>query len=139
MDSIWRTPIIRNVVIALLLLPAIGMAADFELFWDANCNSDPALEGYYINYREEGSVIAAPNEATAIYIALTDGGFDPSDPSYLFSGLTDDMLYCFAVSASYENEDSRMSNEVCGINGQYAQSQVNAENSSGGCFVGALK
>jgi hypothetical protein len=78
MNSIWRSPIIRNGVAALLFLPSVGMAADFELFWDPNCNADPTLEGYNINYKENGSVLAAPDKATTIYVDLTDNGFDPS-------------------------------------------------------------
>jgi hypothetical protein len=141
MDSIWKSPIIRNVLVALFFLPSLGMAADFELFWDPNCNADPTLEGYSIHYRENGSVIAAPEEATTIYVALIDIGFDPSQPSCLVSGLMDDTLYCFTVSASYEDEDSVMSNGICGMNGGYAPSPASAPtvSSSGGCFIKVLE
>jgi hypothetical protein len=131
--------------IALLLIPAVGMAADFELFWDPNCNSDPTLEGYYIYYIEEESVVFNPSDATEIYVPLSQNGFDPEAPSYLISGLIDDVKYCFTVSAWYGDEESVMSNEICGINGAYipspdgGSSDGTTSNLSGGCFIGALK
>jgi hypothetical protein len=141
MISVWRFPAIRNVVIGLLFLPAIGIAADFELSWDSNCNKEPSLEGYFINFRENGSVVSAPDDATAIYIGLNDNGFDASEPSYQISGLRDDMLYCFTVSASYQDVDSSMSNEICGVNGVYRLNpgDESVYNSSSGCFFSLLK
>ena len=119
MKRIWRTLVLCLLVSSLVILPAIGMAADFELFWDPNCNTDADLEGYYIYYKEDASVIADPNGAIDIYVALTDIDFDPDNPSYLIADLLDDVRYCFAVTAWYGDEESDMSNEVCGINGAY--------------------
>jgi hypothetical protein len=96
------------------------MAADFELFWDPNCNADTDLEGYYVYYKEDASVIDDPSGAIDLYVALTDIDFDPDNPSYLIADLLDDVRYCFAVTAWYGDEESGMSNEVCGINGTYA-------------------
>jgi hypothetical protein len=152
MDSIWRLPIIRNVVIALLLMPTVGLAADFELFWDPNCNQDPTLEGYYIYYKEDASVIVDPGGAVEVYVDLSDSVFDPDEPGFTIADLLDDTRYCFAVAAWYGDEESEMSNEVCGINGAYYWDPANSpvdpgdsstensstSNSSGGCFIGTL-
>ena len=147
MVSIWRLPIIRNVVIALLFIPAVGLAADFELFWDSNCNQDPALEGYYIYYKEDASVVDDPGDAVEVYIDMADNVFDPDDPGYLIADLLDDVRYCFAVTAWYGNEESGMSNEICGINGVYAPNPGSSptndnssiSDSSGGCFIRSLQ
>jgi hypothetical protein len=120
MKRIWRTLVLCFYVSSLVILPAIGMAADFELFWDPNCNADADLEGYYIYYKEDASVVDDPSGAIDLYVALTDIDFDPDNPSYLIAGLLDDVRYCFAVTAWYGDEESDMSNEVCGINGTYA-------------------
>jgi hypothetical protein len=126
---------------ALFLIPAVGLAADFELLWDPNCNEDDDLEGYYIHYIEEDSVIIHPNDSTEIYVPLLENGFDPDAPRYLVSGLIDDVIYCFAVSAWYGDEESGMSNEICGVNGAYyPNSSSSASNDSGSaCFISALK
>jgi hypothetical protein len=141
------------------------MAADFELFWDPNCNEDADLEGYFIYYKQDASVVADPDGAIDLYVALTDIDFDPDNPSLLIADLLDDERYCFAVTAWYGDEESGMSNEVCGINGVYdpgqginpdpdsddpdadptpglnpdAGSSSSGSSSSGGCFVGSLK
>lgn len=147
MVSIWRLPIIRNVIIALLFIPAVGLAADFELFWDSNCNQDPSLEGYYIYYKENASVVDDPNGAVEIYIDVSDNTFDVDEPGYMIADLMDDVRYCFSVTAWYGDEESGMSNEVCGINGVYAPSPGSSPStdnstttsSGGGCFIGSLK
>jgi hypothetical protein len=145
MASVWRSLIVGNLAIVLLLLPVVGLAADFELFWDPNCNADNDLVGYYIYYIEEESVVFNLSDATEIYVPLSENGFDPDTPGYLVSGLVDDVTYCFAVSAWYGDEESRMSNEICGINGAYIPSPDGGssdgltDNLSGGCFIGALK
>lgn len=141
MVSIWRSPIIRNVVIALILIPAVGMAADFGLLWDPNCNEDADLTGYVIYYVEEKSVVLNPGDASEIYVPLTQNGFSPDDPRYLVSGLIDDMPYCFAVSAWYGNAESSMSNEICGMNGVPIPHPDggSTQNSNSGCFIDALK
>ncbi|MGD9187516.1 MAG: hypothetical protein PVI89_04870 [Desulfobacteraceae bacterium] len=102
------------------MFPAGGMAADFELFWDANCNEDPTLEGYYIYYLENASVVDNPNEATKIYLPVSDDGFDRIQPSHQISNLLDDVRYCFAITAWYGDEESDVSNEICGINGTHS-------------------
>jgi hypothetical protein len=150
MTSRSRLAFIRNVVIALLLVsPAVGMAADFELFWDSNCNDDTDLQGYSIYYLEDDSVIVNLNDASEIIVPTSENGFDPGSPGYSISGLTDDVTYCFVVSANYRDGQSAMSNEICGVNGVYASSANSnpaggsniglTHNSSGGCFIGLLK
>lgn len=119
MAQIFRTLAVLLVVPVLLLVPTVGMAADFELFWDPNCNADTDLEGYYIYYKEDASVVDDPSGAVEQYVTLSDVGFDPDNPSYQILGLLDDVRYCFAVSAWYGDEESGLSNEVCGINGTY--------------------
>jgi hypothetical protein len=119
MIRIWRNLALCLLVSAAVIMPAFGMAADFELFWDPNCNADTDLKGYYIYYKEDGSVVDDPGGAIEQYVALTDFGFDPDNPSFLIPGLLDDVLYCFAVAAWYGDGESGMSNEVCGVNGTY--------------------
>jgi hypothetical protein len=120
MKRILRTLVLYLLASSLVMLPATGMAADFELFWDPNCNIDADLEGYNIYYKQNASVVDDPSGAMDYYVALTDIDFDPDNPSYLLSDLLDDVRYCFAVTAWYGDEESGMSNEVCGINGTYA-------------------
>jgi hypothetical protein len=96
------------------------MAADFELFWDSNCDADADLEGYFIYYIQDASVVDDPGGAIDLYVDLTDIDFDPDNPSLLIADLLDDERYCFAVTAWYGDEESGMSNEVCGVNGAYA-------------------
>jgi hypothetical protein len=141
------------------------MAADFELFWDPNCNVDTDLEGYYVYYKHDASVVADPSGAIDHYVALTYIDFDPDNPSFLILDLDDDERYCFAVTAWYGDEESGMSNEVCGINGVYDPGQgINPDpdpddpsadptprlnpdggdsssgsSSSGGCFIGSIR
>jgi hypothetical protein len=117
--------ILKNLTVCLLvsafvILPSIGTAADFELFWDPNCNADADLEGYFIYYKQDASVVADPGRAIDLYVALTDIDFDKDNPSLLIADLLDDVRYCFAVTAWYGDKESGMSNEVCGINGAYA-------------------
>jgi hypothetical protein len=117
----------RILVAAFILLPIPSIAADFELYWDPNCNDDPDLEGYYIyyEYHEPGVGIYGGSDnvdlshVVDVYIPLSEYGFDPENPSCRIEGLLDDVRYCFTVTAWYGNEESGMSNEVCGINGTY--------------------
>ena len=161
MTRIRRSMIIQVFVAVLFLLPAVGMAADFELFWDPNCNDDPALEGYYIYYKQDASVVDDPSGAIDVYVPLSYIGFDPDEPSHQISDLLDDVRYCFAVTAWYGDEESDMSNEVCGMNGAYEQEPdpvpdpdpdqtpapgidpgtdgSSGDGSSGGCFIGVLR
>jgi hypothetical protein len=120
MKQILRTLVLCLWASSLVLLPAIGMTANFELSWDPNCNADADLEGYYIYYKKDASVVDDPSGAIDYYAALSDIDFDPDNPSYLIADLVDGVRYCFAVTAWYGDEESGMSNEVCGINGTYA-------------------
>jgi hypothetical protein len=117
MSKIRKLMALQIVVSVLFIHPMVGMAADFELFWDPSCNTDTDLEGYYIHYNAEVSVVDAPTDTTKIYIPLSHSGFDPSEPRYQISGLLDDVRYCFAVTALYGDKESDLSNEVCGTKG----------------------
>ncbi|MGD9189040.1 MAG: hypothetical protein PVI89_12545 [Desulfobacteraceae bacterium] len=99
------------------------MAADFELFWDHNCDADATLEGYYIYYNKDASVVGNSSGATKVYVSASANGFDRTAPSYQISNLLDDVRYCFAVTAWYGDEESDLSNEVCGAKSDaYSQS-----------------
>jgi hypothetical protein len=91
------------------------MAADFELFWDPNCNADASLEGYYIYYIENASVADNQSTATKIYVSVSGDGFDRTEPSHQITNLADNVHYCFAVSALYGDKESDISNEICSI------------------------
>jgi hypothetical protein len=113
-EKIWRSIGIKIVCLGIMLGPAVSMAADFELFWDPNCEKDAALDGYYIYYNENASVVGNLNEATEIYVSVTNNGFDRAKPSYQISNLKNNVRYCFAVTAWYGDEESAPSNEICG-------------------------
>jgi hypothetical protein len=116
MKRIWKKLASYFMIAAVTIIPSMGMAADFELNWDPNCNADTTLEGYFVYYKQEASVYDDPGGAIDLYIDLTDVDFDPDNPSLLIPDLLDDVRYCFAVTAWYGDEESNMSNEVCAIN-----------------------
>jgi hypothetical protein len=140
---------ITSLMIIMLIVATSGFAAEFSLAWDPNCNEDPTLIGYTIYYNTGTSVLADPNDANMVYIALNDPAFDPDHPSYQFTNLQDGVEYFFTVSAVYEDGESDMSNE---ISGQYGISDPNPSggsnlsptqssstgSSSGGCFISSL-
>ena len=70
-------------------------AAEVTLAWDASCNEYPDLIGYNIYFKAESSVATDPDGAELIYIALTDSGFDPDQPTYTVTGLSDNVRYYF--------------------------------------------
>jgi hypothetical protein len=135
--------------LALLLAwqPMAGHAADFFLKWHANDESD--LQGYYLYYQEGASIAAAPAGAARIDIALDAPGFDADNPSHTLTGLKEDTLYYFAVSAYNAVGESGLSDEVSlikhagedpddGATGAGTTGQSSGSGSSGGCFIGAM-
>jgi hypothetical protein len=138
----------------LLVFATGGMAAEFSLAWDPNCNEAPTLIGYNLYYRSGASVTADPDSANFIYIALDDPDFDPDQPGFTVSGLEEDVEYYFTVSAVYEVEESSMSNEISSIrsssdtppdssppsNGSLSPTPAgsSAGGSSSGCFINSL-
>ncbi|MGD8845450.1 MAG: hypothetical protein PVI54_08070 [Desulfobacteraceae bacterium] len=116
MKTIWKLLSIWMLVSSPVLLPVVGIAEDFELFWNPNCDSNASLEGYYIYYIENASVADNLSAATQIYVPVSEDGFDRTEPSHKISNLLSDVRYCFAVSAWYGDQESGISNEVCGIN-----------------------
>ena len=140
----------RHYLFALLLTcwPMTGHAADFSLNWHPNSESD--LLGYYLYYQEGVSVVADPAGAVKITIALNAPGFDVSNPGYTLTGLKDDTLYYFAVSAYNAAGESGLSDEVSlskhaaadpdgGASGAGSESDSSNSGSSGGCFIGVME
>jgi hypothetical protein len=143
------------VSIAIMLIFATsGAAAEFSLAWDPNCNEDPTLIGYNIYYSAGESVMADPDSADFIYIALNDPDFNPDQPGFTVTGLEDDVEYFFAVSAVYEDGESDLSNEISNIrnssdtppdstppsdvNLSPTPTSASGTGSSGGCFISSL-
>jgi hypothetical protein len=135
--------------LALLLAcwPMAGHAADFLLKWHANNESD--LQGYYLYYQEGVSVTAEPAGALKINIALDAPGFDADNPGHTLTGLKEDTLYYFAVSAYNAAGESGLSEEVSlskhtgedsddGTSGAGSSGNPSDSGSSGGCFIGAM-
>ena len=140
---------VRHYLFALLLTcwPTAGHAADFSLNWHPNSESD--LLGYYLYYQEGVSVAADPAGAVKIAIALNAPGFDVGNPGYTITGLKDDTLYYFAVSAYNAAGESGLSDEVSlskhaagdpdgGASGAGSTDDASGSGSSGGCFIGAM-
>ena len=135
----------------MLVFAAGGMAAEFSLAWDPNCNEDPTLIGYNIYYKAGASVTADPDSADLVYIALDDPDFNPDQPGCMVSDLQEDVEYYFAVSAVYEDGESDLSNEISGTrsssdshqnssppNSGLTPTGSSGSGSSGGCFINSL-
>ena len=90
-------------LICLLIITATPCAAEVELAWDPNSESD--LEGYKLYYGT-----SSKNYGVIIDVGLTA---TPSSPSYTLTGLSEGETYYFAVTA-YDTSDneSDYSNEV---------------------------
>jgi hypothetical protein len=142
---------IRTVAIELILVmvifafASVSQAAEVTLAWDPHDNTHTNLTGYNLYYKAGSSVQADPNGATLIYIALTDPGFDPENPSYTVTDLLDDTQYFFTVTAMVEDDESGMSNEVSTTNGTSSlgptpTTGTPSAGSSGddGCFITSL-
>ena len=97
-------------VLMLAFRPISGDAADFLLKWNPNNEND--LLGYYVYYLEGASVASDLAGATKVTIALDTSGFDADYPSYTLTGLKDDTLYSFAVSAYNAAGESLLSSQV---------------------------
>ncbi len=99
----------------LYLLVGRAVAADVELAWDANTESD--LAGYYVYYKTGSS--GAPYDGTGvnegdspIQVPLGDLT-DQDNPNYTITGLSDTETYFFVVTAyNTEGHESAYSNEV---------------------------
>lgn len=135
-------------LLILLMWATSSLAGQLTLAWDPNCNADTNLIGYNLYYKAGSSVAADPDGANLIYIPLTDPDFDPDQPSYQVTGLTDSERYYFIVTAMYNDDESGMSNEVSAIIGAGGgqNSSINASSdgtsagsSNGGCFIDSLR
>lgn len=123
-------------------------AGQLILAWDP-CDSDSTdLIGYNLYYKAGSSAAADPDDADLVYIPLTDPDFDPDNPTYQVTGLSDSVRYYFAVTAMYNDDESGMSNEVSAILGtgggqnsiiDTGTDEPSAGSSSGGCFFDSLK
>jgi hypothetical protein len=136
-------------VLTLLLFTAstaASQAADFNLAWDPPVENDANLIGYHVYYKAGSSILTDPSGSIMIYVPLSEEGFDPSSPSFLVTDLLDDTTYYFTVSAVYDEDESAMSNQVEGINGnstptsaiETSTSGSSAGSGGGGCFIKTL-
>jgi hypothetical protein len=135
-------------LLAFLVWTTSSWAGQITLAWDPNESDGTNLIGYNLYYRAGFSAAADPYEANLIYIPLTDPDFDPNNPSYQVTGLSDSDRYYFVVSAMYDNDESGMSNEVSATTSTGAgqnssindgESNTSAGSSSGGCFIDSLR
>lgn len=129
-------------LLMMVCYPFTGFAADFLLEWDPNSESD--LQGYYVYYQEASSVAADPASATKVQIPLDAQGFDKNSPNRTLSGLKDDTLYFFAVSAYNAAGESHLSDEVSLSKNSSGSGSSNTgssgdSGSSGGCFISAVQ
>ena len=151
---------ISNCLIGCVLIVLVWATSSFSgeltLAWDPNCNDNPNLIGYNLYYKADSSVADNPDNANLIFIPLTEPGFDPDQPSYQVTGLSENVRYYFTVAAMYNDEESAMSNEASGMlnansgtpDGSPGGSNTNvnstADNSTGGsssagCFIDSFK
>jgi hypothetical protein len=123
-------------------------AGQITLAWDPNESDGTNLIGYNLYYKAGASAAVDPYGANLVYIPLTDPDFDPDNPNYQVTGLSDSETYYFVVTAMYNDDESGMSNEVSAIagSGSGQHSSINAAtngssagSSSGGCFIDSLK
>jgi hypothetical protein len=132
-------------VMASIASAGVSQAMEITLAWDPHESTHTNLTGYNLYYKAGSSVQADPNDATLIYISLTDPGFDVDNPSYTVTDLQDDTQYFFAVTAMVDDDESGMSNEVSATNGASGLDHANTGNPSGGsvaengCFITTLK
>ena len=135
-------------LLILLMWATSSMAGELTLAWDPNDSDGADFIGYNLYYKAGSSVAADPDNANLIYIPLTDPEFDPDNPSYQVTGLTNSERYYFVVTAMYNDNESGMSNEVSAIvgtdGGQNSSINNSTESSSagssgGGCFIESLQ
>jgi len=128
-----------GLVLMLASQPILGHTADFVLKWNSNNEHD--LLGYYLYYQEGVSVTAMGAGATKMNIALNTPGFDADQPTYTITGLKNETLYYFAVSAYNAAGESALSDEVFlskGPGDEVNTSGAGNTGSSGdssGCFI----
>jgi hypothetical protein len=139
-----------TLLLILLMWVSTCPAGQISLAWDPNpgYSGGAYLIGYNLYYKAGSSVAADPNGADLVYISLTDPDFDPANPSYEVTGLSDTERYYFVVTAMYGDEESGTSNEVSTLAGTAGgqNSSINAGtadtpagSSSGGCFIDSLQ
>ena len=122
--------------------PRPAYPADFLLKWNPNTEQD--VRGYFIYYQEGASLASDLSGATKVTLALDTPGFDAHHPSHRLTGLKDDTLYYFAVSAFSAAGESVLSQEVSlkkGPGGPADPSGTDSPGGSGGggCFIGAVQ
>jgi hypothetical protein len=106
-----------------------GFAAQVQLAWDANSESD--LQGYKIYYKTgfsgtpyDGS--GADQGPSGVALPLS-GMADPENPVFTLSGLSDGQTYYFVITAYNDSSESGYSNEVI-----FETSPLSADNDGDG-------
>jgi hypothetical protein len=124
-------------------------SADVTIAWDAN--REPDVSGYYIYFRKGSE---GPPYDLLRYIGLQE--IDPGNPSVVVTGLEDDAVYYFTVTAlDTEDYESGYSNSACGQiaggtirpcsaepdggSGGSSTSAGSGGGGGGGCFIGSLR
>ena len=124
-------------VILLFILVSTAGAYDVVIGWDPNTEND--LAGYVL-YVDDGTS-NLPYEYVDTY-PLED--IDPSNPASQITGLEDDQVYYFVVTAyNTEGIESDYSEEICVQNGQACASRSFGAGGSGGggntgCFISSM-
>ena len=125
-------------IIFFLLSITPAEAYDLMLQWDAN--SEPDVAGYVL-YIDDGT--SDPTYEYFDTYPLED--IDPDNPSCIITGLQNDHVYYFALTAyDTEGNESDLSDDICVNNGMECASTLNTGGSSatassggggGGCFI----
>lgn len=129
--SLWM---LLAVVNALALAPAAG-AVDFLFSWDAS--SDPSVAAYGI-YQRSGN-----SDYQRISVVRVPDLDDPTNPSYLVTGLAGGGTFWFATTAiTASGRESGFSNQTCvTVNGQVVECTDDDDDDGASvyisCFIGA--
>ncbi|MGA1870091.1 MAG: hypothetical protein ACMUJM_16265 [bacterium] len=104
------------IIIIFILSYSYAYSAEVTLAWDRN--SEPDLAGYKVYYKTDASGEPydggdAAQGTSGIEVPVGDLD-DPYNPTYQLTGLSNEEIYYFAVTAyDQEANESDYSNEVC--------------------------
>jgi hypothetical protein len=119
---------ISVLIISILSAPVRG--SEVTLAWDPN--DEPDLAGYNVYVNQVGP---GPPYYQLDTVPLDE--IEPDSPMYTNTGLKNESFYCFVVTA-YDTEgfESGYSNEVCVLNGQQVELNLDQNRGGGGgCFI----